>query len=265
MTTCFRRIFAITYRQLCVIKHSPPRWLTYTFWPTFSMVIWGFFNKFLVQDIALQQFTFSTLLGAALISNFFERSNVNIMFSFLEDVWSRNIGNLLISPIHPLELITGYIVNGMMAMIIGMSFATVLAWFIFGYNVLEFGLFLLPIIVNLVLSGWCIGLLLIAIILRFGPSGESVGWMMAMALSPFIAIFYPVSVLPEAVQHFSWALPPTYMFENMRELIHTRHFNWDYFRTALLLNVGYLVLCIGIFLYQLKKARYRGGLFSMSE
>lgn len=265
LTDGLQRIRAMFLRQFYIVKRSPPRWITYGFWPTLGMLIWGFFNKFLYAQTALTQFSLAALLGASLINNFFERTNVNIMFSFLEDVWSSNIGNILISPIRPVEMIIGYILNGLVGMAVGMSCATAVAFLVFGYNLFDFGIYLVPFGLTLIVSGWVIGLLLISIILRFGPSGESFGWMIALSLSPFVAVFYPVASLPPALQYFSWMLPPTYVFEGLRHLVQTHHFDWVFFQKSLALNLVYLCISIAVFLHQLHKARQRGGLLSMSE
>jgi ABC-2 type transport system permease protein len=44
-------------------------------------------------------------------------------------------------------------------------------------------------------------------------------WPLAALLSPFAAVFYPVSVLPEWMQWAAHALPPSYVFEGMRSLL----------------------------------------------
>jgi len=260
-----RRLYGLVLRQVYTIRRSPPRYFSYAFWPTFQMVTWGFVNKYLYASVSSITFNFSTLLGAVLIYGIYERMNINVMMGFLEDTWSRNIGNILITPTRPLELLGSYVVNGLLAVTIGSGVAWILAYFIFGYSVFTLGIYLLAFLLNLMLSGWCIGFLLISLILRYGPSGESFGWMSAYLLSPFLAVYYPVSILPSAMQFISWRLPGTYVFEGLREFITTQHFNVQYFEDGLLLNLLYLTLAAMTFLHQLKKARQRGGLLSMGE
>lgn len=263
MTALLRRLYAIFLRQVYLVFRSPPRLLSLIFWPTISIVIWGFLNKYLFTQAQIANFTLSTLLGATLLNNFFERSNVNTMFSFLEDIWSRNLGNIVITPIRPLEMITGYILTGLMNVVIGVGTACVVSFFLFDYSIFEIGTGLVPFLLNLIISGWCIGIILICIIIRFGMSGEFAGWMLAFLFVPFIAVYYPVSILPQWMQYISLALPPTYVFESLREYIATGNINWAYIQKAFLLNFTYLVLMIGVFIFSLNNARKRGGLLSM--
>ena len=264
-TASLTRIYGLFLRQLYLIRRSGVRVITYTFWPTIMVLIWGFMNKYLYGQMKVVQFTFATLLGATLLNTFFERTNVNVMFSFLEDVWARNIGNILITPIRPVELIVGYILNGIISVLVGVAVACLCSYAIFGFSFYDIGWPALAYILVLTVFGWCVGLSLISVILRFGPSGESFGWMIAFSFTPLVAIYYPVTVLPTWLQHVSWALPPTYAFESLRELTQTGYFDTAFFERAMLLNALYLCFSLTAFYVQLKKARQRGGLFSMSE
>lgn len=265
MTASFRRIYALFLRQVYLIRRSPPRWIAYMFWPTMQMVIWGYLNKYLHMESGLATMAFTTLLGANLISNFFERMNVQIMWGFLEDVWAKNIGNILISPITPFEMVCGYILNGIIALTIGLSTATLIAYLMFDYSIFSIGIYLIPLIFNLIISGWAIGLMLISLLFRYGASGEHFGWMIAFVFVPFAAVYYPVSVLPQWAQYIAFVLPPTHVFEGLRHLIKTNTFEWSQFYQAMGLNVIWLSMGFFAFIHQLNKARERGGLFSMSE
>ena len=230
-----------------------------------QMVIWGYLNKFLYQQTGMATMVFATFLGANLMANFFERTNVQIMWGFLEDVWAKNIGNILISPIRPVEMLAGYIINGLLALVIGMSTALVVAYLMFDYSLFSMGIYLLPLIFNLIITGWAIGLLLISLLFRYGASGEHFGWMVAFIFIPFAAVYYPVSVLPQWAQYVAATLPPSYVFEGMRQLIQTKVFDWSLFQKAFGLNIIWLGVSFFVFLSQLQKARKRGGLLSMGE
>jgi ABC-2 type transport system permease protein len=44
-------------------------------------------------------------------------------------------------------------------------------------------------------------------------------WPLPALLSPFAAVFYPLSTLPHWMQGIAYALPPSYVFEGMRSLV----------------------------------------------
>lgn len=179
MIALLRRLYAIFLRQIYLTIRSVPRFLTQIFWPTINVVIWGFLNQHLYAQNQLVDFTLATLLGATLLNNFFERSNINTMFAFLEDVWARNLGNMVITPIRPLEMMAGYILTGLVNVIIGVGTACILSYMMFDYSLWDMGNGVVPFLVSLIMSGWCIGIILICMIIRYGVTGELLGWMRA--------------------------------------------------------------------------------------
>ena len=263
--TMFRPIYALFLRQIYLIQQSPPRLISYVFWPTIFMLIWGFLNQYLYQDTQLKKFTLSTFLGASLLLNVMERSNINIMMGFLEDVWSRNLGNILISPIKTYQLIAGIIINGFIGMAIGMTAAFFIAYLAFDFNIISLGLPVVAFFINLTLTGWAVGIMILGVIFLYGLSAEFIGWMAAFLMTPFVCVYYPVSILPNWLQPVSKALPPTHSFEGLRYLIDHGHFNWSYFYYGLALNILYLVVAVTVFVWAMNKARDKGGLLSMSE
>lgn len=261
----FRRIYALVLRQLYLIRQSPPRLITYIFWPTIFMLVWGYFNKFLFNQLPNAGFVLSSLLGANLLLCIMERSNINLMMAFLEDIWSRNVGNVLISPIRTGELIASLIINAAVAMAIGVGSAFVIAYWLFDYNIFVLGAAAMGFFVNLLITGWAIGMAMTAIIFRYGTSGEYFGWMIAFLITPFVCAYYPVTVLPPVAQYIAYMLPPTYVFEALRELLATKSFSWSLFYKGLGLNVVWFTASIWFFIHSMNTARVKGGLLAMSE
>jgi ABC-2 type transport system permease protein len=77
---------------------------------------------------------------------------------------------------------------------------------------------------------------------------------------PLTCVYYPVSVLPEWLQYFAWALPPTYVFEGMRALLVDKVFRGDLMLQAFALNVLLFVGSTIAFLALLRSARIHGTL-----
>ena len=78
-------------------------------------------------------------------------------------------------------------------------------------------------------------------------------------------MYYPVSILPNWLQHVAWALPSTYVFEGMRAVLFTGIFRADYLFNALALDVFYVTLGAAGFLFAFHDARRRGVLLQMGE
>jgi ABC-2 type transport system permease protein len=67
--------------------------------------------------------------------------------------------------------------------------------------------------------GITLGIVATSIVLRFGPAAEWLLWPLPALLSPFAAVFYPLTILPGWMQAVARALPPSYVFEGMRGLL----------------------------------------------
>jgi ABC-2 type transport system permease protein len=95
----------------------------------------------------------------------------------------------------------------------------VLASFAFGFSIATYGLAAFPFLLILFFTGVALGIVGVALVLRFGPSAEWFIWPLPAVLTPFAGVFYPVSVLPEWMQNVSLILPPSYVFEGLRTII----------------------------------------------
>jgi ABC-2 type transport system permease protein len=85
------------------------------------------------------------------------------------------------------------------------------------------------------------------------------------ALMPLTCVYYPVSVLPEWLQHVAWMLPPTYVFEGMRAVLTEHVFRTDLMLSALAINAVLLLASFAAFLALLRSARRAGSLLSSGE
>ena len=73
-----------------------------------------------------------------------------------------------------------------------------LAWGLYAFNLFALGPVLVLFFVNLMIMGWWVALGVVSLILRHGAGAEALAWSVLFGLTPFSAVFYPVSVLPAA-------------------------------------------------------------------
>ena len=86
----------------------------------------------------------------------------------------------------------------------------------YSYNVFTIGMWLVPFVINLVLTGWIIGVLTTSLIMRFGQEAEVLAWSMVFLFQPISCVFYPLDVLPAWLQGIAWMNPAAHIFEGMR-------------------------------------------------
>ncbi len=219
--------YAIFLRYWYLVRGNPQRLIQIFLWATLEIVIWGFLTRYLNQ-VGGADFSFvPTLLGAVVLWQFVLRAQQGMTTPFLEDVWARNLLNIFASPLSIGEYVLGLIGVSIVTSAMGLVVILSLAYLFFGLSVLQLGLLLVPFLAILFAFGISIGIVGITLVLRLGPSGEWYVWPIPTILSPLVAVFYPVSVLPHWMQYISMALPPTYVFEGMRSVILTGTFSAD--------------------------------------
>jgi ABC-2 type transport system permease protein len=260
-----RRISALLLRHLYLMRTSWPRILEMIYWPTVQMVLWGFITLYLKDNSSHIAQASGILLSGVLLWDVLFRGQLGIALVFMEEMWSRNLGHLFVSPLRPYELVTSLVLMSLIRTLIGVGGAAVIAIPLFDYNVFDIGLPLISFFFNLIIMGWAIGLLVAGIVLRYGLGAESVAWIAVFAIQPISAIYYPVSVLPEWLQPLAWAMPSSYVFEGMRELLFQHTFNTTLLWQAIALNLLYIIGGIAAFLAFFRAARQRGLLLQVGE
>src|SRR5262245_39139564 len=180
-------------------------------------------------------------------------------------MYSRNLANLLISPLKPAEFITALMIMSIIRLSIGMVPVSLLAIVFFGFNLWGLGVALAAFFLNLILTSWAVGIFVAGILLRHGLGAENMAWTLMFILLPLACVYYPVSVLPPWLAVVSWMLPPTYVFEGMRALLTEHVVRADLMATAFAINIVLIALAILAFLKYLQAARRHGSLLQGSE
>ena len=266
MKASVRRIWGLMYRHLALYRRSWPRLLELAYWPVLQMCIWGFTASFLAarsgNPIAV---TGGLLLGGVLLWEVALRSQMGVAISFLEELWSRNLGHVFVSPLRPWELVAALIAMSMIRMAVGVVPAILLAWALYAFNLFALGPVLVLVFVNLMVMGWWVALGVVSLILRHGAGAEALAWSVLFGLTPFSAVFYPVAVLPAVVRPIAWALPSAHVFEGMRAVLNHGPVPWDHLTWAIGLNILWTAAAGLLFARQFRAARVRGALLSIGE
>jgi ABC-2 type transport system permease protein len=260
-----RRIWAMMLRNWFLIRRSWPRLLELCYWPTVQLLVWGFMSQFLRGQGSWVASTASVLVAAVLLWEVLVRTQIGMSITFLEELWSRNLGNLFVSPLRPWEWVVSLVLMGLTRVLIGLAPPVVIAAVLFDYNLFSMGLPLAAFFANLMMLGVSVGLLTSGIILRHGLGAEMLAWMAVFMLAPLSAVYYPVSALPPWLQPVALALPTSHVFEGMRAVITGAGMDWGHLMAAALLNLLYLALGGLYFLMAFRNARQRGALLQTGE
>jgi len=253
-----RRIAGMALRYAYLYKRSLPRLFEIVFWPVMDLLVWGFLTSYLVQSDHNAPAFIMFLIGAMIFWDIMYRSQQGVTLPFLEDMWGRSILNVFISPIRPAEMLAATVVVAIAKIGITATFLSVLAYFFYAFDITAMGGYLAIFFVNLLITGWAVGLVTTALIIRWGQAAEALAWGVPFLLQPFSAVFYPVSVLPVWLQPVSLSMPTTHVFEGMREVMATGTLSTHHLVWAVVLNLIWLAAASWFFHWMLAKAREKG-------
>lgn len=259
-----RRILAYATRHLYLYKRSLPRFMEVFYWPLLDLLIWGFVSVYLARRGAVPN-VLSFFLGALILWDILFRSQQGISVSFLEDVWSRNLINIFVSPLSPSEYVASLLVISVVKLLLTSAVMVTLAWLFYSFDIFLLGFSLIPLVANLIVMGWWIGIITTALILRFGQEAEVLAWGIALLFQPVSAVFYPVSVLPPWLKDVAWFVPASHVFEGMRQVISGGAFPTNDLVWASAENIVYIAASILFFWWNFREAKKKGLLAKVGE
>lgn len=260
-----RRVGAMVLRHFYLLRGSWARVAEMAYWPIIGVLIWGFMSDFLTTQTSYVARAPGVLLAGLMLWDLLARGNLGLSLTFLEEVWSRNLGHLAVSPLTIGEWIASMFAMALLRTAIGMVPAVILATYLYHFSLLSIGPALVLFAVNLLLFGWAFGLAVSGLVLRFGQGAESLAWVAVIAVAPFCGVYYPLSALPAWLQPLAVILPPSYVFEAMRDVMFGRPLALGMMGTAALLNLVYMAVAVAIFLRVCHTARVRGLFLGQGE
>jgi ABC-2 type transport system permease protein len=265
------RVGAMVLRYTYLLRSSWPRILEMIYWPAVQMLTWGFLQTYLVrgQGVALPENSAAVgagaLIGGVLLWDILLRGQQGFSFSFLEEMWSRNIPNLLMSPLRPAEFVAALMVMSLIRLTVGVVPVTLMAIAFFGFNLWALGVAFAAFFVVLIFFAWSVGLLVSGILLRYGLGAEGLVWSLMFIIQPLGCVYYPVAALPSWLQPICWALPPTYVFEGLRAVLLDHILRADLMLAGLAIDALLFVGAAFAFARLLAGARRAGTLLQTGE
>ena len=129
------RIVALLIRYQNIALGSTPRLISIFYWPTVQILFWGFFTNYFYQ---INEFniwsSLNVILSAVVLWDVLFRSQLGLSMSFFEELWSRNLPNLFITPIKDHEIIIGLLMISFLRTILGLTPAIFFANYFFNFH-----------------------------------------------------------------------------------------------------------------------------------
>ena len=235
------RIRAVARRHAYVLQRSPQRWFDVVVWPVVDALLFGAIGVYFARQSGAGAKGAGFLLAGILLFHVVFQAEISLATGFMEETWSRNLLNLLVTPLREGEYAAGVVLFGLAKLAIGVTVVGLVALGLFAFNITDVGLALVPIVALLLVVGWSVGMIVIGLILRVGQGAEILAWGLLAMLMPLSGIFYPVSALPGILQPIGRVLPLTHIFAAARAVLGGHPLPWDELAIA---AVGALVLAV---------------------
>jgi ABC-2 type transport system permease protein len=222
-----RRVGTVVRRHVYVLKRSPHRFFDVTVWPLLDVLLFGSLGAYVAQQDTASKAGAPYLLAGILLFHVLYQIQIAICTGFMEETWSRNMLNVMTTPVTEGEYVAGVGVFGLAKLGLAMIVLSLIALGFFGFNLTSVGWGLIPIAAVLMLAGWSIGITVIGLMLRYGQSAEVLAWGINFLVMALSGVFNPVGSIPAALQPLARVLPTTHAFNALRTLLDGQPLPWD--------------------------------------
>jgi ABC-2 type transport system permease protein len=252
------RVRAVARRHAYVLWRAPQRWFDVVFWPVVDAVLFGSLGVYFSRASGTGRAGVGFLLGGILLFHVVFQAEISLATGFMEETWSRNLLNLLVTPLRETEYVAGVALFGLAKLAMGVTTVAVAALVLFSFRITDLGFALVPIVAVLLAVGWSVGFFVIGLILRVGQGAEILAWGLLAMLMPLSGIFYPVSALPGVLQPVAWVLPTTHVFAAARTVLAGHALPWGQVGIAAAGTVALVALSLVFVTRMLALFRRRG-------
>ena len=252
------RIKTVVRRHWYVLWRSPNRWFDIAVWPVFDVLLFGSLGAFVAQENDASRAAAPYLLAGIMLFHVLFQCQIAVTTGFMEETWSRNLLNIMTTPITEIEYAAGLAVYAFMKLVMAMIAISIVALVTYQFHLDSIGWGLVPIVGVLLLVGWAVALFVIGLILRFGQSAEILAWGINFVMLAVSGVFNPVTALPAAVQPLAKLLPTTYAFRAMRQLLDGGSIPWADVAKGYVGAVVFCALAYWFIVHMLNTFRARG-------
>lgn len=254
----WQRVRAIVVRHYYVLRRSPHRWFDVAVWPVVDTVLFGAIGVWTASQPGGRQSLIAFLLAGTLLFHVVYQSQIAVSVGFMEETWSRNLLNLMTTPLKEIEYLAGVALFGLCKLALGIGMVALCSWALFAFDVTDAGWGLVAVGACLLVVGWAISLFVVGLILRFGQGAEVLAWGLMFIVMPLSGVFYPPEALPGFFEALSRLLPTTHAFAAGRALVAGRPLPWDELGLAIVGTAALAAAALAFLLRMLQVFRARG-------
>lgn len=170
-----QRIKAIILQELYITKNSLEIIIDLFYFSVITIIVFGLVSVYLAgtnSPISAQY-----ILVGMMLWEIIRITQYSISVGALWNIWSRNLSNMFVTPLTLSEYMLATMIAGIIKTGIILVLISVIAVFLFKFNILSIGIVnLLLALVNLTIFAWSVGIIILAVIFRYGQRIQALAW-----------------------------------------------------------------------------------------
>lgn len=249
-----RRVVAMARRNVLVQMRNPGHWFLLIVLPLVDGLLFGSIGvafgegegpvRLLVTGIMLFHLIWQLTLAGSM--------------GMLEEVWTRNLLNLIATPLTERELMGSFAVVGLLRTVVSVGVIGAVGVGFYAVAPDSAGWVLVPSAAILLLFGWTVTQFVVALTIQYGDSAEVFSWGTLVLLMPLSGFFYPIESLPGALQAVAQVIPLTHVFEAVRIGLDDGTVAWGQLGVAAAGTLALFALASWFLVHQLGRFRSEG-------
>lgn len=210
-----QRVLSVAFYYIKAVKNNRVRLIDMFLWPFLELLMFGLLSRYLLSDPV--KVDLIKVIPIALIYWFiFSRSMGEIILQINEDVVSRNLSNILATPVSTHELVGGLFLASLIKTFVNILILTLLSVSLFHLNLLSIGPIVSVYVTVMLLWGIGLGLFVASLHFIIGSRAGVLTWVISGLMQPLSLLFYPREFLPQTLRYLSYLVPTSYVFESLK-------------------------------------------------
>jgi len=262
LLTELNKTWAFAARSILINRRNVFAIFEMFFWPGVAIFSVGLLTQFLKLDSEMVTFV---LIGAVSM-NTIQIAQLDLSYSLLYDVWSKSLKHKFIAPIRLSHLLVGAGLVGLFRGLLVFVVMGLACMWLFDMDLSRPGFLGLSLfLVGMFINAAIIGILVLALVLRFGHRAEVAAWAFSYLLLMLCGLYYPVTILPSPIREIAQLIPLTHFLDYFRHfygfpLLSPHPLWYGFLQSVIYLAGSYLILK-----FTLQSALKRGILLKLSE
>ncbi|KKQ33920.1 MAG: ABC2 transporter [Candidatus Nomurabacteria bacterium GW2011_GWB1_37_5] len=241
--------------------HSMETWVDLFWNSTLQILVYVFLARVFSHSSTIE-FTRYLIVGA-ILWNAIWVAQYGICLGALWEIWAKSFSTMFISPLTLNEFLVGQMISGAIKSVLAVAMSAIIAYYLYGFSIFSLGWILIPAYLLLLIFGWGLGMLVLSLIFRFGTQVQSLSWSVVFLVQPLGGVFYPLSVLPEAMRWVGEIMPSSYIFISIREYLKDGRIAWTELGIGLVLSIAYFLIGYLVLTHSFRQAKITGAFARM--